>query len=59
MGLILDKRGQTVSISVEEIRRLLKSVCKPVAMPPEFKKRLLERLVLEAIKKRLLDLMRD
>ena len=31
----------------DEIRRLVKSVYKPVAMPPEFKKRLLERLVLE------------
>jgi len=38
-----------------EIRRLIKSVCKPVAMPPEFKKRLLERLVLEAINKQLLE----
>jgi len=28
----------------DEIRRLVKSVCKPVAMPPGFKKRLLERL---------------
>lgn len=34
--------------SVEEIRRLVKSACKPVATPPEFKKRLLERLMREA-----------
>ena len=31
----------------DEIRRLIKSVCKPVAMPSEFKKRLLERLMRE------------
>jgi len=36
-----------VSSSVEDIRRILKSACKPVAMPPEFKKRLLERLMRE------------
>jgi len=34
-------------MKVEEIRRLIKSVCKPVAMPPKFKKRLLERLMRE------------
>lgn len=33
---------------VEAIRRLLKSVCKPVVMPPEFKKRLFDRLMREA-----------
>jgi len=43
----------------KDVRRLVRLVCKPVAMPPEFRKRLLERLVLEAINKRLLDLMRD
>jgi len=32
----------------EEIGRLVKSVYKPVAMPPEFRKRLLERLMREA-----------
>jgi len=31
----------------DEIRKLVKSVYKPVAMPPEFKKRLLERLMRE------------
>ena len=31
----------------EKIRRLVKSACKPVAMPREFKKRLLERLMRE------------
>ena len=31
----------------DEIRRLIKSVCKPVAMPPEFKRRLLEYLMRE------------
>ena len=31
----------------DDIRRLVKSVCKPVAMPREFKKRLLERLMRE------------
>ncbi len=31
----------------DEIRRLVKSVCKPVAMPPGFRKRLLERLMRE------------
>jgi len=31
----------------DEIRRLVKSACKPVAAPPEFKKRLLERLMRE------------
>ena len=31
----------------DEIRRLVKSVCKPVAAPPEFKKRLPERLMRE------------
>jgi len=31
----------------DEIRRLVKSVYKPVAMPPEFKKRLLECLMRE------------
>ena len=36
---------------VEDIRKLLKSVCKPVVMPPEFKKQLLERLMHEAKKK--------
>jgi len=41
--------------SEDEIRRLIKSVCKPVAMPPEFKKRLLERLWLEAFNKQLLE----
>jgi len=41
-----------MSISVEDIKRLLKSACKPVAMPPEFKKRLLDRLIREAEKKR-------
>jgi len=39
----------------DEIRRLVKSVCKPVAMPPEFKRRLLERLWLEAFNKQLLE----
>lgn len=39
----------------DEIRRLVKSACKPVATPPEFRKRLLERLVLEAINKQLLE----
>ena len=34
-------------IHEDEIRRLVKSVCKPVAMPPEFKKRLLKRLMRE------------
>jgi len=29
------------------LKRLLKSVCKPVPAPPEFKKRLLERLLRE------------
>jgi len=33
--------------SEDEIRRLTKSVCKPVAMPPKFKKRLLEYLMRE------------
>ena len=33
---------------VEDVRRLLKSVCKPVVMPPEFKKRLFDRLMREA-----------
>jgi len=32
----------------DEIRRLVKSAYKPVAMPPEFKKRLLKRLMREA-----------
>jgi len=32
----------------DEIRKLVKSVYKPVAMPPEFRKRLLERLMREA-----------
>lgn len=40
---------------VDEIRRLVKSVCKPVVMPREFKKRLLERLWLEAFNKQLLE----
>jgi len=31
----------------DDIRRLVKSVCKPVAMPPKFKRRLLERLMRE------------
>ncbi len=35
----------------DDIRRLVKSVCKPVAMPREFKKRLLERLMRGATKK--------
>jgi hypothetical protein len=34
-------------MKVEEIRRLVKSVCKPVVAPREFKKRLLERLMRE------------
>ena len=34
--------------SEDEMRRLVKSVCKPVVMPPEFKKRLLECLMREA-----------
>ncbi len=41
----------------EKIRRLVKSVYKPVAMPPEFKKRLLELLWLEAFNKQLLEHM--
>ena len=32
----------------DEIARLVKSVCKPVAAPPEFRKRLLEQLMREA-----------
>ena len=39
----------------DEIRRLVKSVYKPVVAPPEFRKRLLERLVLEAINEQLLE----
>jgi hypothetical protein len=31
----------------DEIRRLVRSVYKPVVAPPEFKKRLLERLMRE------------
>ena len=31
----------------DDIRRLVKSVCKPVLAPPEFRKRLLERLMRE------------
>ena len=31
----------------DEIGRLVKSMCKPVAAPPEFRKRLLERLMRE------------
>jgi len=34
-------------LKVEEIRRLVKSVCKPVLAPREFRKRLLERLMRE------------
>jgi len=37
----------------EEIRRLVKSVYKPVATPPEFKKRLLELLWLKAFNRQL------
>ena len=39
----------------DEIRRLVKSACKPAVMPPEFKKRLGERLWLEAFNKLLLE----
>lgn len=39
----------------DEVRKLVKSVCKPVVAPPEFKKRLLELLALEAINKQLLE----
>jgi len=38
-----------VSSSVEGIRRILKSACKPVAMPPKFKKRL-RRLLMREVK---------
>ena len=38
-------------MKVEEIRRLVKSVCKPVAMPREFRKRLLEHLMRGTAKK--------
>jgi len=35
--------------SEDEIRRLIKSVCTPVAAPPEFKKRLPEYLMHEVV----------
>ena len=39
-------------ISVKEIRALLKAVCQPVVTPPQFKKRLLGRLIREAERER-------
>ena len=38
----MDTKG---AVSVDEIRRLVKSACKPVAMLPEFRKRLLRLLM--------------
>jgi hypothetical protein len=32
----------------DKVRKVVKSVCTPVAAPPEFKKRLLELLIREA-----------